>query len=144
MESVFLRFPKATRPWQHVLEPLAGYLLLAEHLLGADGAEFAKAWNFGPDARGDATVGVIAEALARLWGEGARVEYVPAIDIPHEAGLLRLDSARACNALHWKPRWSLANALEKTVAWQKAWLQGADMTVVSLDQIHAYQAPGLA
>ena len=132
------------RPWQHVLEPLAGYLQLAEHLVGPDGAKFAKAWNFGPDARGDATVGEVAAAMARLWGDGARVECAPATENPHEAGLLRLDSARARNALDWKPRWSLAEALEKTVAWHKAWKHGADMAAVSLDQIRAYEAQGEA
>lgn len=141
-ESVRLRFPRAVRPWQHVLEPLAGYLQLAEHLLAADGATFAKAWNFGPDASGDATVGEVAETAAQLWGDGARVEYPPPSKHPHEAGLLRLDSARARDALCWKPRWSLEQTLERTVAWQQAWRQGADMTAVSVDQIRAYEAAG--
>jgi CDP-glucose 4,6-dehydratase len=141
-QPVHLRLPAAVRPWQHVLEPLAGYLRLAEHLFGANGDKFAKAWNFGPDARGNATVGEVAAATAALWGDGARVEYAPATENPHEAGLLRLDSARARDALDWKPRWSLADALEKTVAWQKAWKRGADMAAVSLDQIQAYEAQG--
>jgi len=141
---VHLRLPGSVRPWQHVLEPLAGYLRLAEHLFGVDGRKFAKAWNFGPDARGNATVGEVAAATARLWGDGARVEYAPAAENPHEAGLLRLDSARARNALEWTPRWSLADALEKTVAWQKAWKQGDDMATVSRDQIRAYEAQGQA
>lgn len=141
-ESVYLRFPMAVRPWQHVLEPLTGYLQLAEHLLAADGAKFAKAWNFGPDAGGDATVGEVAEATAQLWGDGARVEYPPPSEHPHEAGLLRLDSTCARNALCWEPRWSLEQALERTVAWQQAWNRGADMTAVSVDQIRAYEADG--
>ena len=141
-ESVYLRSPRSVRPWQHVLEPLAGYLQLAEHLLAPDGANFAKAWNFGPDASGDATVSEIAEATARLWGDGARVEYAPSIENPHEAGLLRLDSTNARTALGWKPRWSLEQSLERTVAWQQAWDQGADMTALSLDQIRAYEAEG--
>ena len=141
-QPVYLRLPAAVRPWQHVLEPLAGYLQLAEHLASPDGAKFAKAWNFGPDARGNATVGEVAAAAAQLWGDGARVEHAPATESPHEAGLLRLDSARARNALDWKPRWSLADALEKTVAWQKAWKQGADMAAISGEQIRAYEAQG--
>ncbi len=137
---VRLRFPNAVRPWQHVLEPLAGYLQLAGHLLGPDGAEFAKAWNFGPDAGGDATVGEVAEAAARLWGEGASVEYAPAAATPHEAGLLRLDSTCARNSLRWRPRWSLEQALERTVTWHQALTQGGDMRAVSLDQIRDYEA----
>jgi len=141
-ESARLRFPHAVRPWQHVLEPLAGYLQLAEHLLAPGGATFAKAWNFGPDASGDATVGEVAEATAQLWGDGARVEYAPPSEHPYEAGLLRLDSTRARTALGWKPRWSLEQALERTVAWQQAWSQGVDMMAVSVDQIRAYEAEG--
>ena len=141
-EAVRLRFPTAVRPWQHVLEPLAGYLQLAEHLLAPNGAKFAKAWNFGPDARDDASVSDVAEAAARLWGEGACVEYAPAADNPPEAGLLRLDSTHARNVLCWNPRWSLEQALDRTVVWQQAWNRGADMAAVSLDQILAYEAEG--
>jgi len=143
-ESVRLRFPNAVRPWQHVLEPLAGYLLLAEQLVGANGGKFAKAWNFGPDASGDGTVGEVAHTAARLWGDGAHVEYVPATENPHEAGLLRLDSSYARSELDWRPRWSLRRALEETVDWQKAWCQGANMASVTSDQIRAYEAEGVA
>ena len=141
-ELVRLRFPRAVRPWQHVLEPLAGYLGLAEHLLTPDNASFDKAWNFGPDASGDATVGEVAEATARLWGDSAGVELAPSSENPREAGLLRLDSSCARNELGWKPRWSLQQALEQTVAWHRAWTLGADMATVSLDQIRAYEAAG--
>jgi CDP-glucose 4,6-dehydratase len=141
-EPVRLRFPQAVRPWQHVLEPLTGYLQLAQRLSAADGAKFAKAWNFGPDASGDATVGEIAETIARLWGEGARVECAPSTGNAHEAGLLRLDSTLARTELGWKPRWSLDQALTQTVAWYQAWTRGADMAAISLDQICAYEAAG--
>ena len=141
-EPVRLRLPQAVRPWQHVLGPLAGYLQLAEQLSAPRGAKFAKAWNFGPDASGDATVGKIAEITARLWGEGACVECAPSTENPHEAGLLRLDSTRARTELGWKPRWSLEQALAKTVAWYQAWTRGADMAAISLDQIRAYEAAG--
>ena len=120
---VFLRFPQAVRPWQHVLEPLAGYLRLAEQLLAPSGEPLAMAWNFGPDASGNATVGDVAETLARLWGAGARVECAPAADHLHEAGLLRLDSTLARTVLGWKPRWSLARARAQTVAWYQAWVR---------------------
>ena len=138
-EPVRLRFPRAVRPWQHVLEPLAGYLRLAERLLDANGTDFAAAWNFGPDASGDATVAEVAEAAARFMGDGATVECAPVSEHPHEAGLLRLDSTRARTLLPWEPRWSLPYAVELTVAWQRAWKQGADMMAASLDQIRAYE-----
>jgi CDP-glucose 4,6-dehydratase len=139
---VRLRYPHAVRPWQHVLEPLAGYLLLAGRLSAPDGAKFAKAWNFGPDASGDATAGEIAATTARLWGEGARVECAPSIENLHEAGLLRLDSTLARTELGWRPRWSLEQALAQTVAWHKAWVRGADMAAISLDQIRIWEAAG--
>lgn len=141
-DSVYLRFPSAVRPWQHVLEPLAGYLLLAEQLLSTDGKRFAKAWNFGPDTRGDATVGEVAEATARYWGKSARVEKMPLSDHLHEAGLLRLDSTRAHCELGWQPRWPLQHAIEQTVSWHQAWLQGANMAAYSLEQTHAYEEHG--
>lgn len=141
-EPVRLRSPRAVRPWQHVLEPLAGYLQLAERLLAPDGAGFAKAWNFGPDASGDASVSEVAEATAKLWGDGARVVQAQEAEQPHEAGLLKLDSTRARNELDWKPRWSLQQAIEQTVFWHHACDRGADMTAVCLDQIRAHQAAG--
>ncbi len=136
---VLLRSPQAVRPWQHVLEPLAGYLRLAENLLAPNGDSLANAWNFGPEASGDATVSNLADMLARLWGERVRVEWAPSADYPHEAGLLRLDSTLARTKLNWQPCWSLAKAAEQTIAWYKAWRQGTDMAAYSLEQIHAYE-----
>ncbi|MBF0369423.1 MAG: CDP-glucose 4,6-dehydratase [Magnetococcales bacterium] len=140
-EPVALRFPGAVRPWQHVLEPLSGYLQLARQLVEPEGGAWAKAWNFGPDVGGDAPVGEVAESLARLWGEDARVSLDPATENPHEAHLLRLDHTLARQALGWQPRWSLHQALTQTVAWQKAWLDNADMTAFSLAQIEAFGKP---
>jgi CDP-glucose 4,6-dehydratase len=139
-ESVGLRFPDAMRPWQHVLEPLSGYLHLAGRLLGKGGDRFATAWNFGPDESGDATVIEVAQTAARLWGNEAQVEEMQAAGNPHEAGLLRLDSSRARNILGWTPRWSLSVALEKTVSWHRAWMERGDMTQASLDQIASYES----
>jgi len=136
--AVSLRYPGAVRPWQHVLEPLSGYLQLAQALLDADGARFASAWNFGPDASGDATVGEVAEAVAGLWGDAARIDFPHGGQHPHEAGLLRLDIARARNTLGWQPRWTLQTALRSTVSWHKSWLLGADMAAVTLAQIEEY------
>ena len=141
-ESVRLRFPNAIRPWQHVLEPLAGYLQLAEAVCGFEGDRFAKAWNFGPDVGGDAAVGKVAETVAQLWGESARVELEPSTKNPHEAGLLRLDSTMARTQLAWQPRWSLQRALAQTVDWHRAWRRGDNMAFVSLSQIHEYETAG--
>jgi CDP-glucose 4,6-dehydratase len=139
-EPVALRFPGAVRPWQHVLEPLAGYLRLGSRLLSADGGAFANAWNFGPDVGDDASVGKVAETAARLWGERARVKWNSSDADPPEAGLLRLDSTRARTELGWKPCWSLDQALARTVDWHQAWCRGADMAAFSLEQVRLYQA----
>lgn len=141
-ECVRLRFPQAVRPWQHVLEPLSGYLQLGQRLFGPNGANFAKAWNFGPDAGGDATVGQIAEMTAQLWGGGAHVECVLSSQSAHEAGSLRLDNTLARNELQWKPRWPLNEALAQTTAWYQSWACGADMAAISVDQIGMYEAAG--
>jgi CDP-glucose 4,6-dehydratase len=136
-EAVRLRYPNAVRPWQHVLEPLSGYLALAARLLADEGDRFAGAWNFGPDAGDDASVDEVAQRMARLWGGTALVERG---DDPgrHEARLLRLDSTQARAELGWKPGWSLQRALEQTVAWHQAWRRGDDVRSVSQDQIAEY------
>jgi len=141
-QPVVLRFPNAVRPWQHVLEPLAGYLRLAERLLSSKGDEFATAWNFGPDPSEDATVGDVASMTAQLWDNKASVAYASSPLDPHEAGLLRLDSTRAHMNLGWRPRWCLRQALEHTVNWHRAWIDGQDMGNISLRQIQAYMTAG--
>jgi CDP-glucose 4,6-dehydratase len=138
-EAVHLRYPNALRPWQHVLEPLSGYLCLATQLLGGGGVRFARAWNFGPGSDADATVIQVAQQVASCWGPDARVEASPAADQPHEAGLLRLDSEAARTALGWAPRWSLDEALNRTVRWQQAWLAGKDMQQRCQEDISDYQ-----
>jgi len=138
-EPVRLRYPQAVRPWQHVLESLSGYLLLAEKLIGRDAFLYANAWNFGPDATRDATVGEIAQAIACLWGKEARLELDIEVQHPHEAGLLRLDTSRARGALDWRPCWSLKQALQATVDWHRSWIEGEDMHKKSLTQISDYQ-----
>lgn len=139
-EPVRLRYPQAVRPWQHVLEPLAGYLRLAEKLLGVEAGNYACAWNFGPDTSGDATVANVAKFTADLWGKDAKLEVDAAINQPHEAGLLRLDITRARNDLGWEPCWSVDQALKSTVDWYRAWLTDRDMREYSLSQIREFQA----
>jgi CDP-glucose 4,6-dehydratase len=130
-----VRSPQATRPWQHVLEPLAGYLMLAERL-HTEGAAFAEAWNFGPDASDMRPVRWIVDALcARVPGSAWRDDSAPQ---PHEAHTLRLDSAKACARLGWQPRWTLQQALEATLDWHRAWKRASNMADFSLQQIRGY------
>ena len=136
-EPVRLRHPESVRPWQHVLEPLSGYLVLATRLLAGGGETFARAWNFGPDDGDDASVGEVARKVAELWGDGASVEH-DAVVAWSEAGLLRLDSSQARRELGWTPSWSVQQALEQTVEWQRAWRRGEDMQALSRQQIEAY------
>ncbi len=132
-----IRSPLATRPWQHVLEPLAGYLLLAEKL-HAEGAEYAEGWNFGPDENDAKPVGWIVETLCTQTAD-ARWQCDTAPQ-PHEANTLKLDSSKAKTRLGWKPRWNLPTALDRTLEWHRAWRAGEDMAAISLSQIHAYEA----
>lgn len=136
-ETAQIRFPRAVRPWQHVLEPLAGYLTLAERLW-SEGAPFAEAWNFGPDPSGERTVAEIADALCRAYGEGAGWTKSGG-DEPHEAHLLKLDSAKARSRLGWRPQWSIFEALEAIVDWESRRRRGEDVATTSLAQIDAYE-----
>lgn len=134
---VFIRNPTAVRPWQHVLEPLHGYLMLAERLL-QEGSPFATAWNFGPRNEDTRSVSWIARSLAELWGDGAAWER-DAGTHPHEASLLKLDCSQARERLHWCPMLDLPAALEMIVTWFRAYQSGHDMQRTTLDQIDFYQ-----
>jgi CDP-glucose 4,6-dehydratase len=137
-ESVLVRRPHAIRPWQHVLEPLAGYIALAEHLLSSEPARYATAFNFGPSDDDAQEVGWIVEKMVGFWGGSASWTLDPDPG-PHEAGYLKLDASRARAELAWHPRLRLETALEWLVAWYKAWHSGTDMHQFTLDQIEAYQ-----
>ena len=133
---VMIRNPLAMRPWQHVLEPLSGYLRLAQRLC-EDGPAHAGAWNFGPfdgDAR---PVHWIAEYMTNAWGGGARWEQDTG-DHPHEATYLKLDCSKAHARLGWRPYWQLADALDRIVAWQHAYLSKTDLRQFTLQQIAEY------
>ena len=134
-----VRYPGAIRPWQHVLEPVGGYLLLAERLASL-GAEYAQAWNFGPaddDAR------PVSWLLDRLAERAAAAQWSRAGgEHGHEAGYLKLDSSKARQDLGWRPRWDLTAALDKTLEWHAAWLAGRDMQQVCLRQIHEHAGAG--
>lgn len=128
-----LRNPGATRPWQHVLDPLAGYLALAERLYG-EGESFAEAWNFGPAPDSTADVRSVANRVARLWGPGASWILDPEPQ-PREAPALALDAGKAHERLEWRPRIGLDTALEWTVSWYKSWHQGGNARQLAEDQI---------
>ena len=134
---VTLRYPQAVRPWQHALEPLAGYLQLAQGLY-EQGPIFAGSWNFGPAEADMCSVGEVVERMARRWPQAPGVQLETSVW--HEAGLLRLDSTRARKLLGWRPRWTLEKCLASTLDWHQAWQQGADMRTFSLAQLAAYEA----
>ena len=139
-EAVVIRKPHARRPWQHVLEPLAGYLMLGERLVD-EPEGVAEAWNFGPSDDDARPVSWIAERLAEQWGEGARWEPDRAAH-PHEAGLLQVDAAKARAKLGWAPRLPLDEALAWTVEWYRAFASGSDAAVITIEQIERYQSLG--
>ena len=139
-EPVVLRHPAAVRPWQHVLEPLLGYLMLAEALAGAKGADFASGWNFGPEPAGEGTVLQVASLAAKAWGEAARIRPDPAASTFKESHILRLDSTKARQHLGWKPRWQLERAVGETARWYREWHRGGDMPAFTRAQIAAYAA----
>ena len=132
-----IRNPNAVRPWQHVLEPLRGYLTLAERLF-VDGSAYAQAWNFGPRDDDAKTVGWIADQLAGLWGEGAQCR-TDAGNHPHEARYLKLDISKARSQLDWQPALSLTDALKLTIEWARQRQQGSNIRHLTLAQIQAYQ-----
>jgi CDP-glucose 4,6-dehydratase len=135
---VILRYPRATRPWQHVLDPLHGYLQLAEKLCTTpDG--YAEPWNFGPARENVATVADVVENVARQWGGGAAWKPDPASH-PHETQFLSIDAGKAKTRLGWTPKLDLAQAIDWTVDWYRAWRDGADMRHFSESQLSRYNA----
>jgi CDP-glucose 4,6-dehydratase len=145
-QPVLIRNPRAIRPWQHVLEPIEGYMYLAERLV-EDGAKLAAAWNFGPELSDAIPVAEMVKAFASLWGDGASWK-IDATPQPHEAGLLRLDCSKAAIELGWVPRLKIGEALQMTTSWYREFFGGSDMMQVSMDQISAYRnrtgSPALA
>ncbi len=136
--AVHLRNPDAVRPWQHVLEPRHGYLMLAE-CLWHDGANFAEGWNFGPYDDSAQPVGQIVDRMGKIWGGDASSEFKPNPNAVHEATLLRLNIEKAETRLDWHPKLSLEKTLDWTVEWYRAFSQGKDMRSYTLDQIKQYE-----
>jgi len=135
-EKVTIRNPHAVRPWQHVLEPLSGYLLLAEKLW-ENGPDYAEAWNFGPDDSDARPVSWIADHLTAMWGDDAGWKRTEGEEL-HEANLLKLDSSKARSRLGWHPRWNLAIVLKATAFWYRACQSRQNMRGVVLEQLGDY------
>jgi CDP-glucose 4,6-dehydratase len=135
---VSIRNPNAIRPWQHVLEPLRGYLTLAECLYER-GPSYAEGWNFGPNDEDAKPVGWIVERLAEMWAGGAKWQ-IDAGEHPHEATYLKLDISKARSRLDWHPALRLNDALKLIIDWTKERQTGIDMRQTTLAQIHTYQA----
>jgi CDP-glucose 4,6-dehydratase len=136
--SIRLRYPRSIRPWQHVLEPLSGYLNLMMRL-NQDPATFAEGWNFGPELMDARPVQDLVELAYQAWGQASAWVQEPG-DHPHEAAVLRLDSTQAQERLGWNPAWHLSDAVAHTVAWQKAFAQGQDVLALMRAQIHEHGA----
>lgn len=136
--AVRIRNPLSTRPWQHVLEPLSGYMLLAEQLV-KNGATFAEAWNFGPVEQDARPVEWVVRQLVEQWGGGATWQK-DAGEHPHEARFLKLDITKARERLGWQPRWGLPECIERIVEWYQARARGADMRATSIRQIEEFSA----
>ena len=139
-EPVILRRPDSTRPWQHVLEPLSGYLALAARQLSGDRSA-GGAWNFGPNVENIRTVEALARGLAGRWGGGAVVVERDSSTL-HEARLLMLNNDKAKTELGWRPRWSFEQTVAHTVGWYRRIDDGEDAVVVTASQIAAYQETG--
>jgi len=134
-EPVVIRNPKATRPWQHVLEPLSGYLILAQKLY-EDQKEYAEGWNFGPNKQDVKPVDWILDKMISKWPNSSW--ELDQNSNPHEAGFLKLDIAKAKSKLDWHPVWELSHTLEKIIGWHRAWLDKEDMQAICLAEIEEY------
>ena len=137
--TVELRNPLATRPWQHVLEPLGGYLLLAARLLSSEGADYCSGWNFGPLSTDTRPVEDMVRLIAQEWGQGANWCTTPGPH-PKEASLLALNCDKASHHLGWEPIWRIEEMVRETVAWYRAWLEEPEsMKAMTMSQIELFE-----
>jgi CDP-glucose 4,6-dehydratase len=139
-EKVLIRNPYAVRPWQHVLEPLSGYLLLAQKLV-LEGPRFNGGWNFGPDDNDAKPVSWLVERLCAKWGNGASYSISKAVH-PHEAHYLKLDCSKAKTELGWQPQWDLEKAIDSIVEWTQIYIAREDVAAICTRQIDDYIAKG--
>lgn len=140
-QTVIIRNPHAIRPWQHVLEPLSGYIAIAQRLY-EEGPAFAEGWNFGPREDDAMPVQFIVETMVKIWGDDA-AWLLDGNEHPHEAHYLKLDCSKARMRLGWQPRWNLVETLERIVKWHKAWIAGEDMLARSRNEISEYMNTSL-
>lgn len=145
-KPVTLRQPASVRPWQHVLDPLLGYLMLAQRqweeahsIVQPSNWRFAQAFNFGPDSSGEATVGDVANHAAAAWGEQAKIIIEPEDEALHEAGLLTLDPSLVRQSIGWKTQWQVEQAIKYTVSWYRREHQGESAKELCLEQISHFQ-----
>ncbi len=138
--ELVIRSPSSIRPWQYVLEPLAGYLILAQHLYAGD-HKFAEAWNFGPEDSANCSVEWILNYLVKKLPY-ASWKCLKAQQV-HEAHMLKLDSSKSQTLLGWRPQWNLDTALDTTVEWYDAWRNNKNLHKLTLDQIHRYEKRGI-
>ena len=139
-QPVPVRNPSAVRPWQHVLEPLSGYLALAARMLASDEPQWCGAWNFGPQQSDEVPVRDLVERVCRAWGQGTWKDVSDPAQ-PHEAAVLRLSIDKAMSVLGWRPVWNLAATVDRTVAWYRRYQAnpGHSMRDASLGDIAAYE-----
>ena len=140
-QTIPIRNPNSVRPWQHVLEPLRGYLLLAEKLW-SDPTTYSEGWNFGPNLQDARPVGWIADAVTQAWGRGSKWHDVSTPDQPHEAGYLQLDCTLARTRLGWEPRLDVTEAVNWAVDWYRRHEEGEPALAITLEQISVYEALG--
>ena len=137
-ESILVRAPQAVRPWQHVLEPLSGYLWLGARLLNGE-RDLADSWNFGPATIGNVTVEHVVQAFVRAWGEGTWFTPGQQHEAPHEAHTLKLDITKAADLLAWRPVWEIDQAVDAAAEWYRASVRDeGDPMLHTLDQIDDY------
>lgn len=134
--EIIVRNPYSTRPYQHVLEPVTTYLMLAA--IQYDNPALAGSYNIGPDDCDCAATGELVDIFCKAWGEGASWKNVAEANAPHEANFLKLDCSKIKSALKWKPRWHITDAVEKTVEWSKVYLSGGDVSEIMEKQIREY------
>jgi CDP-glucose 4,6-dehydratase len=136
-KTIIIRYPNAIRPWQHVLEPLSGYLCLANKMYN-DGQRFSEAWNFGPYENDVKSVDWIVNRITNLWGANAGYK-IQETDKLHEATYLKLDISKAINRLNWKPTWNIEQSLELIVEWYKIFNNNENIRNISLKQIQLFE-----
>ena len=137
-DDITLRYPNAVRPWQHVLEPIYGYLKLIEYLCSSDGSNYASAWNFGPHERNIKTVEWITKKLVSIYNSKSLIKHETEKK-PHEANILKLDASKAMEMLNWHPILDVHEALEMISDWHNAFLKGVDMKSYTMSQINLFE-----